>query len=151
MLNQEKVKDMTHMAIYEKGAGEQELYVTSFRKGDYVGLQLIKSFILGTIAAVVILVFYFLLNADFVDKLNTIESIKEFAFGIGSFYIIFIAAYMVLTFIWARRKYKMSKKHTEGYVKNLNRVVRSYMTPEEIEAEEEEKKKQKTGFLKWRK
>ena len=151
MLNQEKVKDMTRMAIYEKGKGQEELYVTSYRRGDYVALQLIKSFILGTIAAGIILLFYLLLNMDFMDKLNTIDSVKELIFGVGIFYIIFLAAYMVLTFFWARKKYKISAAHAEEhYTGELNRVVRSYQTPEEIAAQEE-KKEHKLGFLKRRK
>lgn len=150
MLDQEKVKDMTRMAIYEKGEGEQELYVTSFRRMDYVALQIIKSFIWGTVAAVIILGFYFLLHPDFINDLNTLESIKSMAFNIIVFYVIFILAYLVLTFFWARRKYKTSKANAEDYVVNLSRVIRSYMTPEEIEAQEA-RKERKPGLLKWRK
>lgn len=149
MLNQEKVRDMTQMAIYEKGDGEQDLYVTSYRKMDYVALQLVKSFILGTIAAAIILVFYFLMHLDFIDKLTTLESIKSLVMGIGIFYIIFILAYMVLTFFWARRVYKSSLSRSEAYRQGLSRVIRSYQTPEEAEAEAT-KNTQKTGFLKWR-
>ena len=150
MLNQEKVKDMTRMAIYENRAGEKELYVTSFRRGDYVALQFIKSLILGTIAAIIILAFYFLQKPDFLEELNTLENIKDLIINVGIFYIVFISAYLTLTYIWARRKYKLSKAHAEPYMRDLNRVVRSYMTPEEIAAEEA-KKERKKGFLKRRK
>lgn len=150
MLNQEKVKDMTRMAIYEKGQGAEELYVTSYRRGDFVALQLIKSFVLGTIAAFIILAFYFLLNTDVIDKLNTLESVKSLVIGVGGFYIIFLAAYLVLTFFWARKRYKVSVEHAESYTSQLNRVMRSYQTPEEL-AEEEEEKTRRPGFLKWRK
>ncbi len=150
MLNQEKVKDMTRMAIYESRSGEKELYVTSFRRGDYVALQLIKSLILGTIAAIIILALYFLRKPDFIEGLTTLENIKDLAINMGIFYIVFIAAYLALTFIWARRKYKLSKAHAEPYMRNLKRVVRSYMTPEEI-ADEEAKEERKKGFLKRRK
>lgn len=44
MINQEKVRDMTRMAAYENGDGEKEIRISTYRKQDYVALQLIKAF-----------------------------------------------------------------------------------------------------------
>lgn len=147
MLNPEKIKDMTQMAIYENGKGQKELAVTAYRRQDYVAMQLVKSFILGTVEALIILVFYFLLHTEILDKLNSLASVKTLVVAVAAFYIIFIAAYMMLTFFWARRGYKRCAANAEAYTQELNRVVRSYQTPGEAE---EKKQTDKPGFLKWR-
>ena len=43
MLNENKVKMMTKMAIYEKNEGKKMLRTAKYYKGDYVSLAVLKS------------------------------------------------------------------------------------------------------------
>ena len=131
MINREKVKDMTHMAIYETGRGEKELRISSYRRADYVALQMIWSFILGTIAFGIFVLFFFLIKVDYIETLNTLENIKEFVMHTGTLYLIFLAIYLVSTFFWARRKHKRCCENIVPYTHQLNRVARSYQESEE--------------------
>ena len=44
MINEEKVKIMTKIAMYEQGAGKKYLPVSKYYRSDYIGLALIKNF-----------------------------------------------------------------------------------------------------------
>ena len=49
MLNEEKVKIMNKLALYEKGEGKKYLPVSKYYRSDFIGLALIKNFFLVTI------------------------------------------------------------------------------------------------------
>lgn len=126
MINQEKVCDMTKMAAYEDGKGEKELNISIFRRKDFVALEMVKSFFLGTISYVILLIIYVLAKPEVVAKLNTFESMKEYGIRIGIAYIIFLGAYLTLTFFWARARHKFSMKDTASYRRKLKRVSKAY-------------------------
>ena len=50
MINKDKVAVMTKMAAYEAGDGRKNLAVCSYVRGDYVGFQMLKTWIAVTIA-----------------------------------------------------------------------------------------------------
>lgn len=131
MINQEKVKDMTKMAIYERHGGDKELAVSAYRRKDYVALQLLKSFILGTISYVIILAFYAFLELDRVDNLNSLAQLQSFGLGVLVLYIVFMAAFMCITFVWARKRHAYCSERAKSYSTELNRVARSYQSTEE--------------------
>ena len=47
MINEEKVKIMTKLAMYEQGKGRKYLPVSKYYRSDYIGLALIKKFFFG--------------------------------------------------------------------------------------------------------
>lgn len=49
MLNEEKIKIMNKLAMYEQGEGKKYLPVSKYYRSDYIGLALIKNFFLVTI------------------------------------------------------------------------------------------------------
>ena len=75
MINQEKVRDMTRMAAYENGDGEKEIRISTYRKQDYVALQLIKAFFFGTVAYAILLVFWLVLQEDLLIGIDSMEAI----------------------------------------------------------------------------
>ena len=43
MLNEEKVRHMTKAAAYENGPEKKNIGISDYFRGDYLGLQLVKS------------------------------------------------------------------------------------------------------------
>lgn len=133
MINQEKVKDMTKMAIYESHGGDKELAVSAYRRKDYVAVNLIKSFICGTISCVIIILFYLLLKLEQIDSISSLTEFQPFGIGMLVFYIIFMVAFMTVTYVWARKHHARCSEHAKSYSTGLNRVARSYQNEEENE------------------
>ena len=57
MINEEKVKIMDRLAVYEKQEGRKYLPVSKYYRSDYIGLALIKNFFLVTIGYGLILTY----------------------------------------------------------------------------------------------
>lgn len=131
MINQEKVRDMTRMAAYEDGDGEMEIQVSTYRKKDYVALQLVKAFIFGTIAYGIMLVFWIAKAEDFLADIDSMDTITSIGFWVLIIYFVFLAAYMVCSFFVARRQYDTCRRHSKAYLRRLRRVCRSYSADED--------------------
>ena len=63
MLNENKVKMMTKMAIYEKSQGRRMLKNARYYKSDYIALSVLKSTIVTTFAYIIIVLMYVLVIA----------------------------------------------------------------------------------------
>ena len=50
MLSQERIKLMTKMAAYEENEGKKYMSIGSYFRSDYMGMQVIRSVISGTLA-----------------------------------------------------------------------------------------------------
>ena len=89
MLNENKVKMMTKMAIYEKNEGKRMLKMSRYYKGDFVTLGVLKSIIASTFAFAVIVIFFALCNMEkIVSEVNTMDY-TLIAKKLGTYYIIF--------------------------------------------------------------
>lgn len=132
MINQEKVRDMTRMAAYENGDGEKEIRISTYRKKDYVALQLIKAFFFGTVAYAIIVVFWLVLRGDLLIDIDSMEAIERLGKKMFIFWIVFLGVYMTGTFIWARKKYDVCRRNARKYMRWLRRVRKSYEKRNEI-------------------
>ncbi len=126
MLNEDRIRLMTHMAAYEAGAGKRDISINEYFRGDYLSFQVWKSAIYGMIGFVIIVGLNVLydFNTFLTDfyKMDILEYFKDLAVKFG----IFIAVYVVISyFIYAYRYYRV-KKHLDTYVKLLNELYSMY-------------------------
>ena len=126
MLNEEKVKIMTELAMYEKGEGKKYLPVSRYYRSDYIGLALIKNFFLVTIGYALILAG---LAAYFAEYLmNNIHKMNLVNLGI---YVI-LGYVALLVFIPASHMfsipsgYHRAKKSVKNYYIGLTKLEKMY-------------------------
>ena len=123
MINEEKVKIMTKLAMYEQGKGRKYLPVSKYYRSDYIGLALIKNFFLVTIgyclsvAAVAVYFGEYLLEN--IHKMNLIMLGVYIVIG----YLIVLVAYSVLT-------YYRAKKSVREYYSQLTELNKIYAREE---------------------
>ena len=105
MINEEKVKIMTKLAMYEQGKGRKYLPVSRYYRSDYIGLALIKNFFLVTIGYVLIVAAVAVYFGEYL--LENIHKMNLVALGayiiIG--YLVVLIVYSVLTYIQYSVKY----------------------------------------------
>ena len=74
MLNNQKIKKMHKLALYESGEGKKHLAISNYYRSDYIGLALIKNFFLTTIAYGLLLLIYFGYRSEYlmenIHKMN---------------------------------------------------------------------------------
>ena len=74
MLNENKIKMMTKMAIYEKNEGRQMIKNSRYFKGDYVAFGVLRTLIATTFAYIIMVILYVLCNLEkLVADINSLD------------------------------------------------------------------------------
>lgn len=126
MLNEERISIMSKLEIFEKNEGRQNSSIRSFFRGDYIGLNMIKSVICASISFVLIgaLVIIYKLN-DIMAGLYTMD-FATLAKDIIIYYILTVAIYCVFSYIIYALRYAKAKKKQKGYLAKLRRLSEIY-------------------------
>lgn len=126
MLNEERIKLMTKMAAYEADEGKKNVAIGNYFRGDYIGLQVIKSIISATIAFVIVFglfVFY-----DFEVFMSDIYKMDLLSFGrtVITAYLIFVAVYALISYMIYTYRYAKARKSLKMYYNNLKKLAYLY-------------------------
>ncbi len=129
MLNEDRIILMTHMASYEENEGRRNVAIGSYFRGDYIGLQLLKSVISGTIAyalVVAMVIFYdFGTFMQDIYKTDLMELGKTLLF----YYLGSLIVYLGISYAVYFHKYNQAKKSLKNYYNHLKQL--SYLYEEE--------------------
>ena len=97
MLNEEKIKIMNKLAMYEQGEGKKYLPVSKYYRSDYIGLAMIKNFFLVTIGYCLVLAgiaaYFGEYLIDNIHKMNLVSLGVEAILG----YVAVLVLFSVLT------------------------------------------------------
>ena len=126
MLNEERIKLMTKMAVYEANEGKKNVAIGNYFRGDYIGLQVIKSIISATIAFLIVFglfVFY-----DFEVFMSDIYKMDLLGFGKNVIiaYLIFVAVYALISYMIYTYRYTKARKSLKMYYNNLKKLAYLY-------------------------
>ena len=126
MLNENKVKMMTKMAIYEKNEGKKMLRTAKFFKGDYVSLAVLKSTIATTFAFIIVALMVVLCNTESI--IRQINSMDYAALGkkIIVYYVLALIVYAFISGIYSAYQYDKTRSGIKKYVMRLNKLERFY-------------------------
>lgn len=119
LLNENKIKMMTKMAIYEKNEGKSMLKTAKYFKGDYIAFGVLKTVIATTFAGVILLAMYFLCNAEgMIRDINNLDYIglaKKFAL----YYVIMLIVFCVIAGFVYYFRYENTRKGIKRYFQGL--------------------------------
>lgn len=109
MLNEERVKHMVKLALYETKNGTEELKTSSYYKRDYISVHVLWSLLMITVAyvllvALLVISFMSVLIENFHIALVVVLGVIVIAIYVG-----LLITYMMVT----RKLYK--KKHADAY------------------------------------
>ena len=134
MINEEKVKIMTKIAMYEQGKGRKYLPVSKYYRSDYIGLALIKNFFLvtiGYIMAVAAVAVYF--GEYLMENLHKMNLVSMGVYIIVG-YVATLVGYSILTYIQYSVKYYKAKKSVKEYYIQLTELSKIYTREEKRSA-----------------
>ena len=127
MINEEKVKAMNRLALYEQGKGKKVLPISRYYRTDYVGQALIKNLFLVTIGYFLILAVLAVYFSEYL--MNNIHrmDLRALTIYLVAGYIILMGIYMFITLIIYNVKYYRAKKSVKEYYSQLTRLEKMYM------------------------
>ena len=130
MLNEEKIKIMNKLAMYEQGEGKTYLPVSRYYRSDYIGLALIKNFFLVTIGYCLILAgiaaYFGEYLVDNIHKMDLVAVGRNAVIG----YVVVLVVFSVATYIQYSVRYHKAKKSVKEYYQELTQLNKIYSREE---------------------
>lgn len=119
MLNQDKIRIMSRCAMYEKAEGKEDITIHHYFQGDYIRFNTLKTLIGVTIAFILCMGLYMILNAEY--YMENIVTMDLMAFGkeILIIYAIVMVAFALISVIFYAWKYADAHKRVLWYYKDL--------------------------------
>ena len=126
MLSQERIKLMTKMAAYEENEVKRYMSIGSYFRSDYMGMQVIRSVICGTLAFFLLAGLY--VYYHFETMMQDIYKMDLLLLGrrVLFYYIVFIAAYSVITYVIYSFRYSRAKRSLKHYYYHLKQLAAIY-------------------------
>lgn len=124
MINESKIIIMTRLAAYENGVGRKYMERGHYFRTDYISLQMIKSFICGTLAylSIVVIIGFYNFELLMSDVYNT--DLLEFAKKQGKTYCILMGIYLVVTYALSLYRFNKAKRSLNAYNNYLNKLLK---------------------------
>ncbi len=126
MISEARVKLMTRLASYEQGEGKENAEIGTYFRGDYIGLQVIKSVISATICYGIVIATMILYDSEsFLSDIYKMD-IVSYARNMIIYYVIFVGGYSIITYILYSIRYRKARIKLKTYFNNLRRLQALY-------------------------
>lgn len=117
---------MTKLSMYESTEGKTYLPISKYYRSDYIGLALIKNFIITTIGYFLIVAAGFAYFSEYllenIHKMDLVSLGVELVLG----YLVLLVLYSFLTYVQYAVRYRRAKKSVKEYYVNLSKLARMY-------------------------
>lgn len=126
MLNQEKIRIMTKLTIYEENEGREDLKISKYHKSDYARLQAIKAFVCSTLGLLLVMALTALYRMEYLIINITKLDFWDIGKYILLFYIMISLFYIIIAITSSDKKYKNTKTGLSKYNSYLNTLRNFY-------------------------
>ena len=132
MLNQERVGEMTKLAIFDRNEGQRCKPMIQYFRTDYIAKEMLKSFIMGTIAFFLLAVIWGLYyTEDLIEQINSID-IRQIAVKGILCYGACMGVYLLITYIVYYVRYTKGRHEVKRYYMHLKKVNKLYREEEQV-------------------
>ncbi|MCR5829361.1 MAG: hypothetical protein K6F93_03315 [Lachnospiraceae bacterium] len=126
MIDNNKVRIMTRMSIYEKHEGKEDLRFNKYFKSDYARLQVLRTLVSVSIAYIIFALLFVLYNLEYIiDNVLTLDYPALGKQILGG-YIVVLAVYLIGSLVGYSLKYQFSRKRLKKYYKLIRELREIY-------------------------
>lgn len=126
MVNEDKIKLMTKLAVYEQGEGKKKLPIMQYFQSDYIIFNVIKTVLSVTVAYGIILLTACVVSSQYlmdnIHKMSIEQLVGRIVFG----YILILAVYLTISLIVYTKRYTEAKKSVKKYYNQLKKLNAYY-------------------------
>lgn len=134
MINEERLRPMVKMAMFDENEGRACKPMIQYARADYISMQLLRSFVAGSIAFALLCVMWVLYDTAGLMQMLNGAHIKTLIIDVAIRYVIFMAAYLVSTYVVYQIRYSRRRKMVKTYYKNLQDINRIYEREERLKS-----------------
>lgn len=120
MVEKEKVRGMTRLAMYEKKEIFKDELVAQYQRRDYVRMEMLKTVLYTTVGYGILLLFlsvgrleYLMMHAMDIDYGKLVVKIV-------AGYVVLLSVYLVMSGILHNRRYSHARRKMKEYDRNLH-------------------------------
>jgi hypothetical protein len=134
MVNEQRLHSMIKIAKFDANDRKSCKPMIQYARKDYVALQLLKSFVIGTIAFFIMLGLWVLYSMETLMKqINNMDLIQS-AITLGILYGVFMVIYLLATYIIFNVKYTYGRKKVKKYYAGLKKINAMYLREERLKS-----------------
>ncbi len=138
MVNEERLQHMIRLSQFDENDGKSCKPMTQYARKDYVALQMLISFVTGTLSYVLLFGLWALQSVDELFAwINTME-IQTLVMIFVLTYLAFLVFYLGVTYIVFHVKYTEGRKKVKKYYASLKKVNQMYEREERLRTDRAE-------------
>lgn len=126
MLNNDKIKLMTEISLYEKKMGKQSFNIKDYFKEDYISKAMIKSFFNFSFCFLLILIIELLYSIQIMLNIVNIMDVMNIFIGFILQYIIGLFIYEAITLYISMKRYDKAVKAYAVYIAKIKILYKKY-------------------------
>ena len=126
MLNVEKIRLMTDLALYEKHNRRAVFEINNYYRHDYIMGQLLGAFVRYLICMPLCFILYLIFQAGALFYNINVSGLTSVLTDLSRYFLAGLAIYMLIAFFIASARYKRSKRGMLLYATKLKRLGRKY-------------------------
>lgn len=126
MLNEEKIRLMTKLSVYQSGEGKKIIPIGKYHKKDYVTLKMFQTTVAVAVTYLCMLGIWVLSRLEII--LENLNELNFVTLGIRLFvgFLLLEGVFLVVSFGIYSRKYGGAVKSLKSYYNNLKRLGNFY-------------------------
>lgn len=126
MLNEDKIKLMTQIAMFEKREGKNIFPANRYFASDYISSHMFRSFFSYTLCFVLCVLIWVLYNIERLLNTMNLDEVMVIGRQGGILYVTGLVIYLVITFRVYQKRYEYAKRGMKVYVAKLKRLEKRY-------------------------
>lgn len=132
MVNEERLRPMVKMAMFDKNEGKRCKPMVEYERQDYVSMELLKSFVAGTLAFALIFGIWALQDMDRMMEMLNAEHLADFIITAAVCYAVFLLVYLIITYAVYQVRYTQGRKEVKEYYVHLKTLNKLYEREEKL-------------------
>ncbi len=126
MLNEDKIKLMTSISMFEKKEERYLAPVKRYFKGDYIGRHLLRSFMGYTFCWLLGVMLILIYHAQNIFAMMSLDAVRQYGMWFLVSYIGGLIFYQIITGIVYGRRYAYGVRGMKIYIARLKRLEKRY-------------------------
>lgn len=126
MLNEDKIRLMAGIAMFEKKEGKAIFPAGRYFRSDYISSRMLRSFFSYTLCYVLGVLVWVLYSMDRLLNAMNLDEVVGAAKTAAAFYAAGLLAYLIITYCVYRRRYEYARRGMKVYVAKLRRLEKRY-------------------------
>lgn len=126
MLNEDKIKLMTSISMFEKKEGKRIFPINRYFKGEYVSNHMARSFLGYTFCWILGTIIWVLYNIESLLSATVLDDIQSLLVKLGVLYGAGLIIYLLITLVVYNYRYDYASRGIKVYVAKLRRLEKRY-------------------------